>query len=272
MALTFNAAIAAAPGVGVAWRSPGHRFGDVRAVAGTAHDALRDPVLTYEPNGRLDLAGIARCGSAASTGVLYTAAPGRRRLTGPRTVTGPPATHLRFVVTRSGRSVMAWLGAGCSTSEDLNGLVLARTLRDGVLSDPTLVDGLSSRELVLAATSGGAAEASWTHYPAGAPDGVVVASRIAPDGLASMPAPAPDGWTAVASTRRGTRVVARVAPFGFGPPQAVGARTSDGGAVAVAPLPGPARFAVAAAPSGSALAAASPGADALRVSVWRADP
>jgi hypothetical protein len=272
VALTFNAAIAAAPGVGVAWRSRGHGFGEIRPVAGTAHDALQDPVLTFEPDGRLDLAGIARCGGAQSIGVLHTAAPGGRRLSGPRTLTGPPATHLRFVVTSSGRAVAAWVGAGCSTAEDLNGLVLARTLRDGALSEPALVDGLPSRDLVLAGTSGGAAEASWTHYPAGLPDGAVVTSRIAPDGLASMPVPAADGWTAVASTRRATRVVERVLPSGFGSPQAVGARAFDGGPVDVAPLPGPARFAVAAAPSGTALAAASPGAGALRVSVWRADP
>jgi hypothetical protein len=65
--------------------------------------------------------------------------------------------------------------------------------------------------------------------------------------------------------------VERLLPSGFGSPQGVGAQAADGGVVDVAPLPGPASYAVAAAPSGVALAAASPGDDALRVSVWLPD-
>ncbi len=272
VALTFNAATRRAPGVGIAWRAPGHRFGIVGAIEGTGHGALQDPTLTFDPRGRGYLAGIAGCGSGASTGVLFRAAAVRRPFTGPRTIASAPATHLRLVVTSSGRAVTAWLGASCSTGEDLDGLVLARTLRDGLLSDPALLDGLPSRELVLAGTSGGAAQASWTHDAPGLPDGAVVGSRIAADGLATSPVPAADGWTAVASTRRGSRVVERLLPSGFGPPQAVGARAVDGGPVDAAPLTGPARFAVAAAASGTALAAASPADDALQVSVWRPGP
>jgi hypothetical protein len=271
VALTLNARIDAAPGVAVAWRSPGHRFGRLWPVAATGDDVLFEPTLTFDARGRGRLAGIVGCGGAASSGVLFTAAGPRRPFRGRHTIAPAPATHLRVASTGLGRAAATWIGAPCSTGEDLNGMVLGRTLRDGLLSDPVLLDGLGSRELVLTATSGGAAEATWTQYPPGLPQGSIVTSRIEQDGAASSPAAAADGWSAVASTPRGARVVERLLPSGFGAPQGVGAQAVDGGPVDVAPLPGPARYAVAAAPFGAALAAAAPGEDSLRVSAWRHD-
>ena len=269
VALTLNAGIEAAPGIAVAWRSAAHRFGRLRPVAATGDDVLFEPTLTFDARGRGRLAGIAGCGSAASHGVLLTASGPRRPFRGPRTIAAAPATHLRFVPTAPGRAVVAWIGASCSTGEDLNGKVLGRTLRDELLSDPVLLDGLASRELVLAATSAGAADATWTHYPPGLPGGVVVTSRIARDGGAPSPAAGVDGWSAVASTPRGSLLVERLVPSGFGPAQAVGARAVEGGPVEVAPLPGPARYSTAAASSGLALAATALGEHGLGVSVWR---
>ena len=269
VALTLNAGIEAAPGVAVAWRSAGHRFGRLRPVAATGDDVLFEPTLTFDARGRGRLAGIAGCGSAASHGVLLTATGPRRRFRGPRTIAAAPVTHLRFAPTAAGRAVVGWIGASCSTGEDLNGVVLSWTLRDELLSDPVLLDGLGSRELVLAATSGGAADATWTQYPPGLPEGAVVTSRIARDGGASSPAASVDGWSAVASTPRGSLLVERLVPSGLGPAQAVGARAVEGGPVEVAPLPGPARCSTAAASSGLALTAATPGEHGLRVSVWR---
>ena len=271
VALTLNAGIEAAPGVAVAWRSAGHRFGRLRPVAATGEDVLFEPTLTFDARGRGRLAGIVGCGSAASHGMLLTAPGPRRPFRGPRTIAAAPATHLRFVPSAPGRAVVAWIGASCSTGEDLNGMVFGRTLRDGLVSDPVLLDGLASRELVLAATSGGAAEATWTQYPPGLPQGSVVTSRIAPDGAASSPHAAVDGWSAVASTPRGARVVERLLPSGFGPAQGGRSAGGRGRLVEVAPLPGPASYAVAAASSGAALAAAYAGDDALRVSVWLPD-
>ena len=267
VALTLNTA----SGVAVAWRSAGHGFGRPRPVAAAGHAVLFEPTLTFDARGRARLAGIVGCGSAASHGVLLTATGPRRPFRGRRTIAAAPATHLRVVSTAPGRAVATWIGAPCSTGEDLNGMVLGRTLRDGLLSGPVLLDGLPSRELVLAATSGGAADATWTHYPPGLPQGGVVTSRIEQGGAASSAASPVDGWSAVASTSTGERVVERLLPSGFGPPQGVGAQAADGGAVDVAPLPGPARYAVAAASSGAALAAASPGDDAIRVCVWLPD-
>jgi hypothetical protein len=269
VALTFNAGVRAAPGVAVAWRSRGHRFGRVHAVAGTGRGYLQEPTLTFDRRGRAYLAGIAGCDDPQSTGVLLTTRPGGRTFGAPRSLGGPPATHLRLVVAASGRAVASWLGAPCSTSEDLSGLVLARVLRDGALSDPVLLDGLPSRELTLTGATAGAADAAWTDYAAGAPDGRVLTTRIGADGTAS-PATAPaDGWVATAGTRPGARIVERLRPAGMGLADAVGARGGDTAVVEPAPLDGAARFTVAAAPFGSALAAAGTFDGGLRVSAWR---
>ncbi len=99
VALTLNAGIEAAPGVAVAWRSAGHRFGRLRPVAATGDDVLFEPTLTFDARGRGRLAGIAGCGSAASHGVLLTASGPRRPFRGPRTIAAAPATHLRFAPT-----------------------------------------------------------------------------------------------------------------------------------------------------------------------------
>jgi hypothetical protein len=269
VALTFNAGVRAAPGAGVAWRSPGHRFSPVRAIAGTGRGYLQEPTLAFDPRDRAYLAGIARCDDPQSTGVLFTTRPGGRTFGAPRTVTGPPATHLRLAVTGSGRAVVSWLGAPCSTSEDLSGLVLARVLRDGALSDPALLDGMPSRELTLAGATGGAGDAAWTDYPAGAPDGRLLTARIGADGTVSPAAAPADGWIATAATRRATQIVEHLRPAGPGVPEAVGARAGDAAPVEPAPLTGATRFTVAAAPFGSALAAAGTFDGGLRGSAWR---
>jgi hypothetical protein len=92
------------------------------------------------------------------------------------------------------------------------------------------------------------------------------------DGSPLSVAPPQDGWVALAGTRHGTRVVARVRPPGFGPPQAVAARAGRGLPPELSPLGALTSLTAAAAPSGATLAVADRGPNGLRVSVWRPDP
>src|SRR5262249_29401635 len=132
-----------------------------------------------------------------------------------------------------------------------------------------LLDGGQSRALTLAGASGGSATATWTHWSPQTPSGGVLGATVGPTGDITAPAAPPaDGWSPVAATRRGRRLVARLAPDQE-PPRSLGAQRSEHAAVEPAPLPGPARYVLAAAPSGSALAAAAPGALGLSISVWR---
>ena len=253
----------------VAWRGPRSRFAPPLPVMDSRHRTLQEPTLAFDARGRGYLAGISDCGSSESTGLLFSSS-GRGRVFGrPRQIAGAPATHMRLVATGAGRAAVSWMGAACSTSEDLSGLVLVRTLRAGVLSDPAVLDGLPSRELIASPAPGGAADVSWTRDPTGTPDGVVVTSRISPDGLASPALPAVGGWVPVVATARGSQVVERAAQSGPGPAQAVGARGTGGGDVDLAPLTGTGPFEAAAATSGAALAVARAGDDALQVTVWR---
>ncbi|HEV8152185.1 MAG TPA: hypothetical protein VGP78_04590 [Solirubrobacteraceae bacterium] len=73
--LTYNARVAAAPGVAAAWRSRGHRFGAIQAVP-TGHGYLLDPTLAYDPAGRAFLTGTQGCDSRQSSAVLFTGRPG----------------------------------------------------------------------------------------------------------------------------------------------------------------------------------------------------
>jgi hypothetical protein len=272
VALTFNAAVRAAPGVGVAWRSPGHRFGQVQSVPTGRRGYLQEPALAFDSGGRAYLTGIARCDDEQhSAGVLLTTTSRSRRFGAPRTITPQPATHLRFVVTGRGRATATWLRAGCSTSEDLAGAVQGRIVAGTRLGAPVTVDPLSSTAPSLARATGADVDAAWTEYGPLAPGGRVVTSRIGSSGSASPPSAPGDGWVPIVADGRGDQLVERLAPANTGAPGAAGAR-SGGAPVEPSPLDGSAWFTGAAAPFGQALAAARPGTAALKVSVWRPAP
>ena len=186
VALTFNAAVRAAPGVGAAWRRPGHAFGRVQSVATGRRRYLQEPTLAFDPAGRAYLAGIARCDDEQrSAGVLFVAPRGSRRFGAQHTITPAPANHLRFVVTAPGTGVATWLRAGCSTSEDLGGAVQATLVRGASADPPLAVDDRAGTAPTLSGGPGGGAEAAWTQFAGAAPDGRVVTSRISREGNVS---------------------------------------------------------------------------------------
>jgi hypothetical protein len=270
VALTFNAAVRAAPGVGAAWRRPGRAFGRVQSVRTGRRRYLQEPTLAFDPAGRAYLAGIARCDDEQrSAGVLFVATRGARRFGAQRTITPAPANHLRFVVSGSGTGIAAWLRAGCSTSEDLSGAPQAALVRGASAGSPLLLDDRAGTGLTLSGAPGRGAEAAWTQYAPEAADGRVVVSRVAGEGAHSAPDVPVGGWAAVAAGRAGDQVVERLRPVSSGPPEAVGARPAARGGVEPAPFGDPGFFTVAAAPSGRALAAAVAARAFVRVSVWR---
>jgi hypothetical protein len=267
VALTFNAGVRATPGAGAAWRAPGRPFGAVRPVAG--RDRLQEPALAFDMRGRAHLTGITGCDDAQrSVGRHFTATTRTRRFREGTFVAPAPATHLRMALTGVGTAAFSWIRAGCSTTEDLGGPVLARVLRDGALSAPVVLDGTSGRGLALAVATGHGAAVTWTGSAEGDPAGRVLASRIEPFGSASPAAPPVGGWAVIAGTRRGTRLVARLRPDGTGPPERVAARAGRGGPPELAPIH-PAALATATSPSGGALAVADRSDRGLRVAVWR---
>ena len=95
--------------VGTAWVGAIDGVTVVHAAIGArSHTLVRS---RFDGRGRGRLAGITDRGSAASSGVLFTAAGPRRPFRGPRTVAAAPATHLRFATTTLGRAPAAWVGA-----------------------------------------------------------------------------------------------------------------------------------------------------------------
>ena len=269
VALVFNAGIRSAPGMGVAWRTAGRPFGRVGSVPTGRRGYLQEPSLSFDDTGRLYLAGTAGCdASQRSGGVLLTATERRRRFDAERTIAPAPATHLRFVLTGRGRALAAWVGAGCSTTEDLSGPILATNVVGDAVGTPSIVSAPASRELTLSGAPAGSAELSFTQFGPTSPAGAALVARLAPDGTVTPPMAPADGWAAVTADRAGNQLVILARPAGI-VPTALAARPASGAAVAPAPLRGPTFFVTAGAPDGSALAAARTGGRALRITVWR---
>jgi hypothetical protein len=265
--LSYVAGVRGAPGVGVAWRQPGRRFG---VLHGVGRLRIFDPVPAFDGAGRAFLSGIAQCDDeSASHGVVRTTVPGGSRFGPPLTVAPAPATELRLRISGAATAVASWVGAGCSTTELLAGPIYARTITGTDVAGTQQVDGRAGRGLVLSGAAAGGAEASWTAFPASAPAGAVFAARM-PGGGAFGPAAVPvDGWTALTSDPTGDQLVEMRRPENNGPPDAVGARPAGSLVVQQAPLAGPAPFVAAASGYGRrSLAAASTADGALRVSTW----
>lgn len=265
--LSYVAGVRAAPGIGVAWRQPGHRFGALR---GVGRLRIFDPVPAFDPAGRAYVSGIAQCDDeAASHGVVRLTAPGGRRFGAPVTVTPAPATELRLRVLGAGRAVAAWVGAGCSTTELLAGPIEAATMNGSTVGTRQTVYAPAGRGLVLSGASGAGAEASWTTFPPNAPGGAIFAARMTNGTFGSAAAP-PGAWAAVGSDPHGDQVVLQRRPESSGPPDAAGARPAGSDVVDPAPLPA-GGWVVAAGSgygAGRALAVASFTGGALRVAAW----
>ena len=265
--VSYVAGVRAAPGIGVAWRQPGHRFGALR---GVGRLGLFDPVPAFDPVGRAYVSGIAQCDDESrSRGVVRLTTPAGRRFGPPITVTPAPATELRLGVTGAGRAVAVWVGAGCSTTELLGGPIEAASLTGSTVGQRQTVYTPAGRGLVLSGAFGGGAEASWTTFPSNAPGGAIFAARLTNGTFGPAAAP-PGAWVAVESNAAADQVVFQRRPENYGPPDAVGARPAGSDVIDPAPLP--ARGWAVAAGSGygaaRALAVASFTTGALRVASW----
>jgi hypothetical protein len=265
--VSYVAGVRAAPGIGVAWRQPGHRFGALR---GVGRLGLFDPVPAFDPVGRAYVSGIAQCDDESrSRGVVRLTTPAGRRFGPPITVTPAPATELRLRVTGAGRAVAVWVGAGCSTTELLAGPIEAASLTGSTVGQRQTVYTPAGRGLVLSGAFGGGAETSWTAFPSNAPGGAIFAARLTNGTFGPAAAP-PSAWVAVESNAAADQVVFQRRPENYGPPDAVGARPAGSDVVDPAPLPA-GGWAVAAGSgygAARALAVASFTTGALRVASW----
>ena len=248
-------------GVAVACGRPDIASGACRASPATGDDVLFEPTLTS----MLAAVVVRRDRRLRWRGERRRAAHGRRAAaTVPRTA--EMRLHRRRTEVRhdgAGRAVATWIGAPCSAGEVSTAWSWAGRLRDGLLSDPVLLDGLASRELGADGDVGRRRGGHWTQYRPGVPEGSVVTSRIEQDGAASSPAVAGDA-RAQSRRRRVARASWSVSCRPVRPPQGVGARGVDAGP-STSRRSSPRGCAVAAAPFSAAVAAAAPGEDGLRV-------
>jgi hypothetical protein len=265
--LSYVAGVRVAPGVGVAWRRPGHRFG---AVQGVGRLRIFDPVPAFDPAGRAYLSGIAQCDDESrSHGVVRLTAPRGRRFGAPITVTPAPATELHLRLTGPGTAVAGWVGAGCSTTELLSGAILAARMQGQTVTNRQVVYQGVGRGLALIGAPAAGVDATWTAFPASAPGGALLAARTNASGAFSAPLVPTDGWYPVVADDSGDQIVATSKPEAYGQPGSVGARSATASAIEPSPLPGPAWFSSAASPAGTrALAAVSAAGGALRVATW----
>ena len=269
VALVFNAGVRAAPG----WASRGARRAARSGASAVSRPAAAatcrsrrcpstTPVACTSP--ALPAATVPSAAAASSSPRQSAAAASVPSVRSPP----PPPTHLRFVLTGRGRALAAWVGAGCSTTEDLSGPILATNVVGDAVGTPSIVSAPASRELTLSGAPAGSAELSFTQFGPTSPAGAALVARLAPDGTVTPPTAPADGWAAVTADRAGNQLVIPARPAGI-EPTALAARPASGAAVAPAPLRGPTFLVTAGAPDGSALAAARTGGRALRITVWR---
>jgi len=265
--LSYVAGVRAAPGVGVAWRRPGHRFA---AVQGVGRLRIFDPVPAFDPAGHAYLSGIAECDNESrSHGVVRMTAPHGRRFGAPITVAPAPATELRLRMTGPGTAVAAWVGAGCSTTELLSGAILVAQVQGNAVTNRQVVYQAIGRGLALTGGPASGVDATWTAFPASAPGGALLLAQANASGAFGAPGVPADGWYPVVADDAGDQVVAMSRPEGYGQSGAVGARPAGTSTVEPSPLPGPAWFSSTASPAVTrALAAASAAGGALRVATW----
>lgn len=265
--LTYNARSSEAPGMAAVWRSPGHRFGSVRALPTGKGGLLTEPTTLFDAAGRAYVAGVLACGSPSSRGVLMTAAPGSHSFSAMRTVAPRPAHHLHLVLTARGRGALAWRRIGCSTSEDLSGPVYGARLADAKAGTPVLLDSQSADRLWLAGAPLGTADAAWTAFPDRVPGAVLLASRMDGAGAWSAPLAPAAGWVAVSADTVGDQVVQQAQPVAPDSVTAIGARAATG-AVEPAPVVRP-PVSAAGATTGAGLIVASGAGSRLTVATWR---
>ena len=185
-----------------------------------------------------------------SGGVLLTATERRRRIGAERTIAPAPAMDLRFVHTGLGRALAAWVGTGCSTTEDLSGPILATNVGGDAVGTPSIVSAPASRELTLSGAPAGSAELSFTQFGPTSPAGAALVARLAPDGTVTPPTALADGWAAVTADRAWPPAGDPGSPGRHRADRARGPAAS-GAAVAPAPLRGPTFFVTASAAMGA---------------------
>lgn len=265
VALVYNAHNRAARGMAFSWRRAGHRFSPVRAVPG---GVLSEPTLTIDARGAAVLAGTALCDDEQrSHGVLLTAPARTHRFGAPRTITPHPATQVRFVSTAPGRGIVAWIGAGCSTTELLSGSVsAARVDSSGVHNPVTLESSFGGGLQMLAGPDG--VDLSWTSWAPATPAGAVLAAQGHADGSFGQPHQPADGWLPIAVDAAGDQALQTAVPSMAGQPLAVAARASHATGVQPSPIKGPAWWTAAGAPTGSGLIVATRLVGRLRLATW----
>lgn len=265
--LTYNARSIAAPGMAAVWRSPGHRFGSVRALPTGRGGLLQEPTTLFDSAGRAYVAGVLDCDSSSSRGVLMTAEPGSHRFSAMRTVAPKPAHHLHLVLTAPGRSALVWRRVGCSTSEDLAGPVYGASLSSAKAGTPALIDPQSGDRLWLSGAPLDTADAAWTAFPESRPEAVLLASRLDDAGSWTAPLAPTDGWVAVKADAIGNQAVQKAQPLASDFVNAVGARSATD-AIEPAPIAG-SPFSAAGATTGAGLVIAATGDSKLTVATWR---
>jgi hypothetical protein len=269
--LAFNAGIPSAPGVGFAWRRPGHVFTRARSLKTGPRGSFLDLQTGVDAAGRAYVAGVRDCASGRSTGVLYVAPPARARFVNGRIVAPAPVRDLHVAVDPAGGAALTWLAEGCSTTESLPGAVQALRATPGgaPIGAPATVAPSPALELSLSRGPGGSAEVGWTTFGPTAPDGVVRIARSDGSGVFGAPLAPPDGWVAVAADAAGDQLVENPPPASNGFASRAAVRTPDG-AVSVSPLRP--RFLTAGAtvlPSGRGVAVATATPSGVRVTAWR---
>jgi hypothetical protein len=270
VALAYDSATRAMPGMAVAWRTAGHAFGAPRAVPG---GILSEPTLAIDNAGTTFLVGTARCDQESlSHGVLLIAPAATHRFGTARAITPHPATEVRFALTGTGVGLAAWLGTGCSTSELLSGPVdAARIDQAGAASPAEISPGLNGDLRMLAMP--GSAKLVWETFTGGDPD---VVARIAvgtADGTFGQPGAPAGGWVPVASDAADDELLQSAVTRSTPTSHAVAVRVADSQTTLDSPirgLSGPMpSWTASGSVTGRAIVVATSIFGALHVAVWQ---
>jgi hypothetical protein len=247
-------------GVAVAWRTPGHRFGVVRALDWTGD---LGPIPAFDAGGTAYVSG-------DCDGVVFRAPPHSRRFRNPVVLAPDRALSFSLSVAGRGQGLASWVGGSCTSDAAAGvtpGPVFASILRAGRFGKRLAISSTDqSTATHAAAIPGGEAAVGWATYIG--PFSV----RVGAEGTLGAVQQITDGLVPFAADDGGDQVLTRLFS---GPPALFGqggvvVRPAGGGADEPAPMSN-GSLAVAT-PIGRAAALAwnpTGGEDRVALSVWR---
>ena len=256
--MTWVAHTKNAPGVGAAWRKPGHPFGSTSAVSRAKSAMMIDPTPLFDSSGAAHVYGTVGCSRIHTCATMVSTAQRGHRFDAPLLIAPAPAEYPVVSFSGPGRALIAWEAGDYQGLEPFGAPPHARVMSGGSLGPPVTLQpnsGAVPGPLDAVAANGGGGTVSWPEAPPSLPPAPNPARTMVAVGDArgsfSQPSVSPLGLTPALRDGAGnmlltpgpTNPFAPLAGQPTGPagtaPSPVAVQPAGGGALQPSPIPLP---------------------------------